>query len=133
MQSLDKNSGRYRNCHRWFAALIVLWVICQDGVWRAQQSTFKDGGRVRETVRKYDKRRRQGRSLLDIDLNVADKNELTLLPNIGPVLAERIVDYRSQHGEFHDLRDLVAVPGIGLKTVQAIQGIAVTKTDVESP
>jgi competence protein ComEA len=48
-----------------------------------------------------------------IDLNTADAAELDALPGIGPVLAERIVDYRTRHGPFRSVEQLEDVPGIG--------------------
>ncbi|EMY35551.1 comEA protein [Arthrobacter crystallopoietes BAB-32] len=48
-----------------------------------------------------------------INLNTATVDELTTLPRVGPVLAQRIVDFREQHGAFTRPEDLDAVPGIG--------------------
>ena len=48
-----------------------------------------------------------------VDLNVADVATLDALPGIGPVLAQRIVDHREQHGPFPDVASLSDVPGIG--------------------
>lgn len=48
-----------------------------------------------------------------IDINGASAAELDGLPGIGPVLAERIVEYRREHGRFAHVRDLLDVPGIG--------------------
>ena len=48
-----------------------------------------------------------------IDLNAASAAELDALPGIGPVLAQRIVEYRDAHGPFTHTRDLLEVPGIG--------------------
>lgn len=51
-----------------------------------------------------------------LDLNGATADELEALPGIGPALAQRIVDYRSQHGSFAAPEDLKKVSGIGDKT-----------------
>lgn len=48
-----------------------------------------------------------------ININTADKDELDRLPGIGPVLAQRIVDYRKAHGPFRDIADIKKVSGIG--------------------
>jgi competence protein ComEA len=48
-----------------------------------------------------------------IDLNAATAADLDALPGIGPVLAQRIVDHRAQHGPFRSVDDLDDVPGIG--------------------
>lgn len=55
-----------------------------------------------------------------IDPNTADAARLTLLPRIGPVLAERIVQDRDEHGPFQSASDLQRVRGIGPKTVERI-------------
>lgn len=52
-----------------------------------------------------------------IDLNRAGVEELTGLPGIGPVLAERIVGYRDTVGRFRDVSELTAVKGIGEATL----------------
>ena len=48
-----------------------------------------------------------------VNLNTATVDQLDALPGIGPVLAQRIVDWRTQHGGFHAVRDLDQVSGIG--------------------
>lgn len=48
-----------------------------------------------------------------VNVNQATVGELDALPGIGPVLAQRIVDYRAKHGSFARARDLLDVPGIG--------------------
>lgn len=48
-----------------------------------------------------------------VDLNTATLDELEALPGIGPVLGQRIVDYRDQHGPFAAIEDLMNVSGIG--------------------
>ena len=56
-----------------------------------------------------------------VDLNTATKEELENLPGIGPVLAQRILDYRAEHGRFEAISDLLLIPGIGLKTLEKIE------------
>ncbi len=48
-----------------------------------------------------------------VDLGTADAAALEELPGIGPVLAERIVQWRSEHGPFASVDDLRQVSGIG--------------------
>ena len=48
-----------------------------------------------------------------VDLNSATAEELTVLPGIGPALAERIVEYRREHGGFGAVEELINVLGIG--------------------
>ncbi|PLV59803.1 ComEA family DNA-binding protein [Thermotoga sp. KOL6] len=55
-----------------------------------------------------------------IDLNSASIEELTSIPGIGPVKAQRIVEYRETHGGFSSVKDLINVSGIGEKTLDKI-------------
>ena len=48
-----------------------------------------------------------------LDLNAASASDLDGLPGIGPVLAQRIVDWRSEHGRFASVDQLREVTGIG--------------------
>lgn len=55
-----------------------------------------------------------------ININTASAAELDLLPGIGPVLAQRILDYRTEYGSFASVKDLMYVEGIGEKTLSKI-------------
>ena len=48
-----------------------------------------------------------------VHLNSATIEQLDALPGVGPVTAQKIVDYRQQHGGFGSVDELDAVPGIG--------------------
>ena len=48
-----------------------------------------------------------------ISLSTATVDQLDALPGVGPVLAQHIVDYRSQHGGFRSVDELREVNGIG--------------------
>lgn len=48
-----------------------------------------------------------------VHLNGATLEQLDALPGVGPVTAQKIVDYRVQHGGFGSVDELDAVPGIG--------------------
>jgi competence protein ComEA len=58
-----------------------------------------------------------------VDINTADCDTLETLPGIGAVLAQRILDYREQHGPFGDISELIAVKGIGEKTMDQLRPI----------
>ena len=57
-----------------------------------------------------------------VDINTATAEELQTLPGIGPVLAERIVDYRAAHGAFTEVEELLEVEGIGGAKLDALRG-----------
>ena len=48
-----------------------------------------------------------------IDLNTATDGELQELPGVGPVMAQAIIDYRTEHGSFASVEQLMDVSGIG--------------------
>ncbi len=56
-----------------------------------------------------------------LNINKATTQELMEIPGIGPVLAQRITDYRAQHGAFIKLQDLQQVKGIGEKTIEHLR------------
>lgn len=55
-----------------------------------------------------------------IDINTATVSELSTLPGIGEVIAQRIVDYRELHGNFARVADLLNIDGIGQKRLEQI-------------
>ena len=55
-----------------------------------------------------------------IDINRADAEQLTALPGVGEVLANRIVAYREENGSFLSTQELQNVDGIGEKRLEAI-------------
>jgi competence protein ComEA len=55
-----------------------------------------------------------------INLNTADAAALDTLPKVGPVLAQRIVDGRKEHGPFKSVEELDAVDGVGPKMLEAL-------------
>ena len=56
-----------------------------------------------------------------IDINIATQSQLEAAPGIGPVLAERILEYREQSGPFRRLEDVTSVSGIGEKTLEGLR------------
>lgn len=57
-----------------------------------------------------------------IFLNVASEAELDRLPGVSPVLARRIVQYRTEHGSFHSMQELLQIPGINETLLERLQG-----------
>ncbi|WP_313902518.1 ComEA family DNA-binding protein, partial [Arthrobacter sp. KBS0703] len=61
-----------------------------------------------------------GRSGGKVNLNSAGAEELAELPKVGPVLAQRIVDWRKEHGPFKTVEELDAVDGVGPKMLETL-------------
>ncbi|WCI08958.1 helix-hairpin-helix domain-containing protein [Arthrobacter sp. OVS8] len=55
-----------------------------------------------------------------VNLNTAGVEQLATLPRVGPVLAQRIVDWRAEHGNFRRVEELDAVDGVGPKMLAAL-------------
>ena len=55
-----------------------------------------------------------------ISINTAGVDQLILLPGVGPVLAERIIEERDRNGAFRLPEDLLSVRGIGASTLEKI-------------
>lgn len=53
-----------------------------------------------------------------LDINTANLEELETLTGIGPVLAQRIIDWREENGPFRTVEDLLEVKGIGPATLE---------------
>lgn len=60
---------------------------------------------------------------LQIDLNTASAEVLDTLPGIGPVIAGRIVAWRSAHGAFRSVDELAEVSGIGPSVLDQVRGL----------
>ena len=56
-----------------------------------------------------------------ININSASFEELQILPRVGPATAQKIIDYRSMHGEFKIIEDVQNVKSIGPKTFEKIK------------
>jgi competence protein ComEA len=55
-----------------------------------------------------------------VNLNTATLEQLDTLDGVGPGIAQRILDYRQQHGGFRRVEELGEVPGIGAKRLTAL-------------
>jgi comEA protein len=62
-----------------------------------------------------------------IDLNTATSEQLQRLPGVGPVTAQRILDYRKKSGPFQSVDDLLAVKGFSTKRLDKIKPYVMVK------
>jgi competence protein ComEA len=58
-----------------------------------------------------------------VHLNSANLEQLDELPGIGPITAQKILDYRAEHGAFGSVDELDAVPGIGPATLAELRDL----------
>ncbi len=56
-----------------------------------------------------------------VNINKATALQLEALPGIGEVIANRILEYREQHGSFSQAEELLNVTGIGEKTLEKLK------------
>lgn len=56
-----------------------------------------------------------------ININTAPADELVMLDGIGEKIAERIIEYRTEHGDFEVVEELTLVSGISEKTLERIK------------
>lgn len=57
-----------------------------------------------------------------VSLSSATAAQLDELEGVGPGLAQKIIDYRTQHGGFRSVDELAEVPGIGEKRLESLRG-----------
>lgn len=62
-------------------------------------------------------KKNKNKNISVIDINQALKEDFIRLPNIGPIRAQRIIEYRESIGKFNKIDELLNVKGIGKKTL----------------
>lgn len=81
-----------------------------------------DGGRARGAKSKRGKGKKSSSGDV-VNINTADIKELDGLPGIGKSTAQKIIDYRSEHGSFGSIEELMEVPGIKQGTFDKIKDL----------
>lgn len=64
-----------------------------------------------------------------VNINTADAAALSLLPGVGPSTAGRIVEFRTENGEFESATDLMLVRGIGERTFERMRSYVTIEGD----
>ena len=60
-------------------------------------------------------------AVFPIMINTATEEELQLIPDIGPVTAILIIEYRNEQGTILDFDELIVIDGIGKKTIEVLK------------
>jgi len=94
----------FKSGHKILATALVLFLIF--GPLLARQSNRQSGSAT---------------APVKININTATLEELQTLPRIGPAIAQRIIDYRKEHGPFKRIEDLLKVQGIGERVFEQIK------------
>ena len=93
------------------AALTVLFAVSLVFLHKTAYEGASHGNYTVTTQDKTDEITAPTRVLVNV--NTADAEELETLTGIGPSLAQAIIDYRAEHGDFTAAEDLLNVKGIG--------------------
>ena len=64
-----------------------------------------------------------------IDINTATSTQLQLIPGIGETTAQKIIDYRTEHGNFKTIEELMNVSGIGEKKFEQMKPYVKVQAD----
>ena len=62
-----------------------------------------------------------------VNINTATAEQLQLLPRVGPALADRIIEFRQSNGPFGSVDELVAVKGIGERSLANLEPFVTTQ------
>ncbi len=123
---------RHITLKQWMILLLLVLLITSFGLWLLHTDMRKtkwdmpsqngivqiEQTKEQATAVPIENEKKHGR----LELNTAKVEELASLPGIGPVLAERIVTYRTKT-PFKVVRDLKKVSGIGSKKFEAVKDL----------
>ena len=128
MVEVDKNGKQYRRCPHYDGNgnLDMEQLIYVLGTFDREKWLYKKNKKaaLRRLEKHYDNFKTKAfKKKLQTPLNInnATLAELVILPNIGPVLAVRIAEYRDTHSSFSTIDEIKKVDGIGIGTFNAIR------------
>jgi competence protein ComEA len=99
-----------------------LAAVLVDGCQLKIGTTKHPGGEVRSGTSGEADGSGGGAAEVKVSLNTATVAQLDTLPGVGPVTAQKILDWRSEHGKFTAITELQEVDGIGPKTYADLAG-----------
>lgn len=125
---VDENGKKYRRCpyrdangKLYEEQLIFVLGAFDKGEWLFSENKEKARKHLEKHYEKFITRVMKKDIKSPVNICEASLTELVPLPNIGPVLAVRIVEYRNTHPCFETIEDVKKVDGIGYRTFNAIR------------
>lgn len=82
---------------------------------------IKEAKTVTEENRYVSVERKAEAMIVSVNINTATAVELESLPAIGPLTAQKIIEYRNSRGAYQKIEDIMNVSGIGEKTYEKIK------------
>ncbi|MDD9973567.1 MAG: ComEA family DNA-binding protein, partial [Candidatus Poribacteria bacterium] len=112
--------------HYWKAVVfLVVLILAGTGFWGVRRFAPAVFLGKPDLIVSPNEERQQSQATSDkpalLNINTASAEELQTLPNIGAGMAQRIIDYRTQHGNFTSVDALQKVKGIGAKTLEKLR------------
>jgi competence protein ComEA len=109
------SSDKKQEIYNWLGVLLVFLILLGTGILLVKTNGKDEEIRISQPVVTEVKGEETGvetRAGL-VNINTADLSQLDTLPGIGPVTAQKILDYRTQNGQFKTIEEIMNVSGIG--------------------
>lgn len=109
----EERNGRVCGVYLVLAVLTVLFAVSLAFLHKTSYEGTAHGDYTVSVQEKTDEITAPTRVVTLVNVNTATAEELETLTGIGPSLAQAIIDYRAEHGDFTAAEDLLNVKGIG--------------------